>query len=35
MDAGSFLMQGLHDFRRGEFLLYSILFTAFLAANLR
>ena len=27
-------MQGLHDFRRGEFLLYAILFTAFLAANL-
>ena len=27
-------MQGLHDFRRVEFLLYSILFTTFLAANL-
>jgi hypothetical protein len=34
MDAGSFLMQGLHDFRRAEFLLHSILFTTFLAANL-
>jgi hypothetical protein len=34
MDAGSFLMQGLHDFRRAEFFLHSILFTAFLAANL-
>jgi hypothetical protein len=34
MDAGGFQMQGLHDFRRAEFFLYSILFTMFLAANL-